>query len=157
VIDGRKADVIGERSCANSLLQELGHKYDLAGNREVEQIGTVQTNGTRNVNLTQASYNARNQMSSRTGGSGAAVFEGTLNEPARVTIGGHQASALWKNGTNSYGFRGTASLATGSNTVAITAQDGNATVQSSGVAKCSFTGSTQISRPRTRRRGSTLW
>lgn len=63
------------------ILQRFAYTYDPAGNRTAEQIDDA---------LTTSTYNNMNQLVSQAPG-GLLRFEGTLNEPATVTIGGKPA------------------------------------------------------------------
>ena len=106
----------------NVILKGYGYRYDDAGNRAGTQVSTPQAGGSSAVALTTDTSNTVNQLTSRAGGSGAMTFEGTVNEPANVTVGG-QAAQVWKNGDNTFGFRATATLAAGVNSVEIKATD----------------------------------
>jgi RHS repeat-associated protein len=90
------------------VLKRYAYAYDPAGNRTAEQIDDA---------VTGASYNMMNQLVSQQP-SGLLAFEGTVSEPASVTIAG--ATARVSAGNQ---FRGTVPIASGVNTVAVTATD----------------------------------
>ena len=118
---------------ANVILKQYGYRYDAAGNRASTQVST-RVGGDYAMALTTDTNNTVNQLTSRAGGSGEMTFEGTVNEPAKVTVGG-QAAAVWKNGDNTFGFRAAAVLAAGVNSVEIKATDAsnNTTTQHTSV------------------------
>ena len=92
------------------LLKRYAYAYDRAGNRTSEQVDDT---------LIGAAHNNMNQLISQQP-SGALRFEGTLNEPATVTIAGKLASVSPTNA-----FDGFAPVVAGTNTVDITATDGS--------------------------------
>jgi hypothetical protein len=106
------------------LQKTYGYAYDPAANRTLEQTST-HGGAQQEITLSRASYNSLNQMTSRTGGSGALEVSGTVNEPAQVSIAGQPASALWKRTDGQSGFLGTAQVSSGANQVAVTATDGS--------------------------------
>jgi RHS repeat-associated protein len=106
------------------LQKTYGYAYDPAANRTLEQAST-HGGAQQEITLSRASYNSLNQMTSRTGGSGALEISGTVSEPAQVSIAGQPASAFWKRADGQYGFRGTAQVSSGANQVAVTATDGS--------------------------------
>lgn len=89
------------------------YSYDNAGNRTDEQADT---------NVTGASHNNLNQLTSRTAG-GSLRFKGTISEPGTVTISGTAVTV--DGGLN---FTGYTNVTGGTNTVPIVARDtaGNA-------------------------------
>jgi RHS repeat-associated protein len=92
-----------------ALLGRQAWTYDAAGNRTAaQQDDTVQA----------SSFDSLNRLTARQAG-GPLVFEGTVNEPATVTIDGQPASVDPANA-----FRGTGQTASGTTTVTITARDG---------------------------------
>jgi RHS repeat-associated protein len=91
-----------------TVLKRYGYAYDPAGNRTIEQIDDQVTGST---------YNTVNELVTQSA-AGAMAFEGTVNEPATVTIAGKPASV---SATNQ--FRGTAPVTSGTNTVTISATD----------------------------------
>jgi RHS repeat-associated protein len=99
-----------------TILKRYAYAYDPAGNRTVEQMDDQVTGWT---------YNTVNELATQHA-TGAMVFEGTVNEPATVTIAGQPATVSAVNT-----FRGTAPVASGTNTVTITAADpsGNSTTK----------------------------
>ncbi len=106
--------------------QQLGYSYDRAGNRVTEQNAVRQTNGSYSTTLTSGTHNALNQMTSRSGGSGEMILEGTVNENATVTVGG-QAAQVWRMGNGQYAYRGSAHVNAGANSVPIVARDSSYT------------------------------
>jgi len=86
----------------------FGYAYDAAGNRTTEQLDDVATGAT---------YNSRNELTSRQAG-GALLFRGTVNEPATVTLAGKPTQVDTSNT-----FQGTATVPTGTSTVAVAATD----------------------------------
>lgn len=90
------------------VLKRYAYGYDPAGNRLGEQIDDV---------LTGASYNNMNELVSQQP-MGALRFEGTVSEPATVTIAGKPATVSSANR-----FDGAAAVSGGTNTVAVTATD----------------------------------
>jgi YD repeat-containing protein len=93
-----------------TVLQRYAYGYDPAGNRSSEQIDDA---------VTTASYDALNRLTAQQAG-GAIMVQGTVNEPAAVTIAGKPATVDASNT-----FRGQATVASGTTTVAIAARDGS--------------------------------
>jgi YD repeat-containing protein len=91
-----------------AVLKRYAYAYDPAGNRLSEQIDDV---------VTGASFNSVNELVSQRA-AGALRFEGTVNEPATVTIGGKPALVTPDNR-----FGGSVPVVSGTNTVAVTATD----------------------------------
>jgi RHS repeat-associated protein len=90
------------------LLKRYAYGYDTAANRTIEQVdGTA----------TLASYDATNHLISQQPG-GALRFEGTVNEPAKVTIQGRAADVDAQNR-----FRGSAQVSGGTTMVDVIAVD----------------------------------
>jgi YD repeat-containing protein len=87
--------------------------YDKAGNRTLEQVDKAVAKGT---------FNSSNQLVSRTG-AGPMVFEGCVNEPSTVTVGGNPATV-----DANQRFRGTATVTLGQQSVEIKATDLNGNV-----------------------------
>jgi len=108
--------VLNSTGAGATVLKQYAYGYDLAGNRTGEQIGTG-TNGA--VAISQSSYNADNQVTNRTGGSGSLLFAGSLNEQARVSVGGNSATVNHAT-TN---FMSYASVISGTNVVPVIATD----------------------------------
>lgn len=106
--------------------QQLGYSYDRAGNRVTEQNAVRQTNGSYSTTLTSGTHNALNQLTSRSGGSGEMIMEGTVNENATVTVGG-QAAQVWRMANGQYAYRGSAHVNAGANSVPIVARDSSYT------------------------------
>lgn len=113
-----------------SVLSRYAYSYDSAGNRVGEQLGD---------NPSKATYDDLNRLIQQSPG-GELRVKGTVNEPASVTIQGRPAIV---DAANS--FSGTATVTSGSTTVAIAATDssgntasGNYQFTASGVTK-SFT------------------
>jgi RHS repeat-associated protein len=93
-----------------AILTRYGYAYDPAGNRLVEQIDEA---------MAGATYNNVNELVSQ-GPSGLLRFEGTVSEPAAVTVGGKVALVTADNR-----FTASVPVATGTNTVTIMAVDAN--------------------------------
>jgi RHS repeat-associated protein len=91
-----------------TILKRYGYSYDSAGNRTNQQVDDAPTAWT---------YDAMNRLTAQAG-TAQLKFEGILNEAAMVTIGGQPARV---NASNQ--FVGSASVANGANTVAVTATD----------------------------------
>ncbi len=97
--------------------------YDASGNRtseEVDLVGTV-----TNATVTTSSYNAVNQLYSRTGSGNLPVrFKGTSSEPGTATVNG-QSATITVNPASSGGriFTGPANVPAGNQTVPVTATD----------------------------------
>ena len=99
-----------QNDATNATLKQFFYSYDPAANRTSEQIDTAVTSGT---------YNSLNQLTSRQAG-GKIRFQGTLNEPGTVTVGGQPA---WmQGGTN---FVADVGLTSGTNSVPVVAKDAN--------------------------------
>lgn len=96
------------------LLQRFAYTYDPAGNRTAEQIDDA---------ITTSVYNDMNQLVSQTPG-GMLRFEGTLDEPAAVMIGGVPATVSADNR-----FVGQAQVGTGTSQVEIRAIDPNGNIR----------------------------
>lgn len=86
----------------------FAYAYDLAGNRTAEQLDD---------GVLGASYNTRNQLTSRQPG-GALLFRGTVNEAATVTVQGKPAPVAADNS-----FVGPAQVPSGASNVVIAATD----------------------------------
>src|SRR5205814_9718769 len=86
--------------------------FDKAGNRTLAQVDTA---------LSKEVPNSLNQLVSRSG-AGPMVFEGDVDKPSTVTIGGNPATVDANNH-----FRGTAVVSPGQQNVEIKATDGNGT------------------------------
>ena len=86
----------------------FAYAYDVAGNRVAEQLDDA---------VMGASYNGRNQLTSRQPG-GIALFRGTLNEAASVSIQGKPAQVAADNT-----FVGQAQVASGTSSVVVAATD----------------------------------
>ena len=71
----------------NAVQKQYTYRYDLAGNRTLEQIDNA---------VSSATYNSVNQLTARTG-AGPMVFEGTVNKDATVTVGGIAATVNAQN------------------------------------------------------------
>lgn len=95
--------------------QNYVYRYDRAGNRTSEQIGSAST---------AATHNGLNQLQTLSSG-GPIRFEGQLNEAGSVAIAG-QAAAM----ATDHQFAADLALPVGTNTVAITATDNSGNVAS---------------------------
>jgi RHS repeat-associated protein len=93
-----------------AVLQRIAYTYDQAGNRIAEQI---------NDTVMGASYDSKNRITSHQP-SGLIRVVGALNEAAVVTIQGKAAAIAADNV-----FEGTAPIASGTTTIAVTATDSN--------------------------------
>ena len=71
----------------NAVQKQYTYRYDLAGNRTLEQIDNA---------VSSATYNNVNQLTARAG-AGPMVFEGTVNKDASVTVGGISATVDGQN------------------------------------------------------------
>ena len=106
-----------------SAKQAYTYGYDASGNRtseEVDLMGTV-----TNATVTTSSYNAVNQLYSRTGSGNLPVrFKGTSSEPGTATVNG-QSATITVNPASSGGriFTGPANVPAGNQTVPVTATD----------------------------------
>ena len=94
---------------AGAILNQYAYGYDASGNRTTEQIGTG-TGGATPVAISQSSFNANNQLTSRTGSGGQMLFAGGTSKPATVN---HQT-------TNFFGYT---SVTNGTNVIPVTATD----------------------------------
>ncbi len=94
----------------NTLSAQYSNRYDLVGNWRATQ---------NSAGVSTALHNSVNELTSLTAG-GTLSLEGTLSEPATVTIQGVPATV---DGTNTY--RGTASIVPGANSFPIVAKDAN--------------------------------
>lgn len=92
-----------------SVLARYGYVYDKVGNRTTEQVDDAPR---------AWAYNNTNQMITQ-GGGGTLRFEGTVSEPATVTVQGQRALV---DGAN--GFAGVAIVGAGTPVVTVTATDG---------------------------------
>ena len=110
----------------STIQQQSGYSYDQAGNRVTEQSAVRQPNGSYAVTLTSGTHNYLNQLTSRTGGRGEMILEGTVNEPSTVSVGG-QPAQVWGIGNGQYAFRGSAHVSAGANSVPIVARDSSYT------------------------------
>ena len=81
------------RNTANSVIErEDAWGYDRAGNRELAQASVRDSVGNYSAELMRSTHNNLNQVTSRSGGSGALRFEGTVDDKATVAVGGQRAS-----------------------------------------------------------------
>ena len=94
-----------------SILNRYAYSYDPAGNRLTEQIDD---------SVVGATYNNVNELLTHSP-SGAVRVEGTLSEPATVTINGKPATVTADNK-----FVGSIPVVSGTNTMTVMATDGNA-------------------------------
>ena len=108
---------------AGAILQQYAYGYDASGNRTTEQIGTG-NGGTTPVAISQSTYNANNQVTSRAGGTGQMLFAGGTSKPATVTVAGN-AAAVNHQTTN---FTAYATVGSGTNVVPVVATDYSANV-----------------------------
>jgi len=91
-----------------SVVKRYLYGYDQAGNRQFEKIDGA---------ITQAGYNAGNQLASMSTG-GILPFVGRTSEAASVSVAGSAATM-----TSSTNFMGSAQMALGTNTVSIVAMN----------------------------------
>ena len=95
----------------SAILKSYGYSYDAAANRKSTQVDD---------SVKKASFNNVNQITNSDAG-GATRFQGTLNEPGRVTVGGQ---AAWMTGATN--FAADVPLIAGTNTLAVVATDSGA-------------------------------
>jgi len=95
----------------SAILKSYGYSYDAAANRKSTQVDDF---------VKKASFNNVNQITNSDAG-GATKFQGTMNEPGRVTVGGQ---AAWMTGATN--FAADVPLTAGTNTVAVVATDSGA-------------------------------
>ena len=93
-----------------TVLKRYAYAFDRAGNRTSEQIDDA---------VTSANHDALNRLGSQQGG-GALVFNGTVSEPASVTIQGKPVTVDSNNR-----FSGSVPAPNGTTTVVIAATDGS--------------------------------
>jgi RHS repeat-associated protein len=93
-----------------TVLKRFAYAYDRAGNRTSEQIDDA---------VTSTSHDALNRLASQQSGGGL-VFNGTVSEPALVTI---QGQSVTVDATNH--FSGSVPAPSGTTTIAIAATDGS--------------------------------
>ena len=108
---------------AGAILNQYAYGYDQSGNRTTEQIGTG-NGGTTPVAISQSTYNANNQVTSRAGGTGQMLFAGNVSKSATVSVAGNAATVNHQT-TN---FTAYASVTNGTNTIPIIATDYSANV-----------------------------
>jgi RHS repeat-associated protein len=116
-----------------SIQKSYGYRYDAAGNRTNETIGTI---------VSQDTHNNLNQILSRQGGTGILPVRGQADEAvSSVTVNGSAAVVRGQN------FEGSASVTPGTNTVTVAATDLNSntttkqyqvTISGSGSATMSY-------------------
>jgi RHS repeat-associated protein len=97
-----------------TVLKRYRYAYDQAGNRTAEQIDDA---------VTAATYDSMNRLVSQHPG-GVLSFEGTLSEPATVTVSGSAASSMSANT-----FAGSAPVSSGTAQVAVQATDASGNVR----------------------------
>lgn len=116
LVDQLTAAVLTNTNTTPTVLKRQAWSYDVAGNRTVDQTDDA---------VFSTSHNSMNRLQSRESG-GAIVLEGSLNEPAAVTIDGRPATV-----DSSNNFRGTANLTGATTTVTLKAKDasGNETTK----------------------------
>lgn len=109
-------------TAAGAMLKQYAYAYDSGGNRTSEQIGTGESGP---VAISQSGYNANNQLTGRTGGSGQMLFSGSLSKEATVTVAGNTA-AIDHATTN---FTAYVNVTSGTNVIPVIATDysGNST------------------------------
>ena len=108
---------------AGAILQQYAYGYDASGNRTTEQIGSG-NGGNTPVAISQSTYNANNQVTSRTGGTGQMLFAGGTSKPSTVTVAGNAATVNHQT-TN---FTAYAAVSSGTNVVPVVATDYSANV-----------------------------
>ena len=106
-VDGQLADATLTDSTP-ALLKRYAYAYDGAGNRVAEQIDD---------SVSGATYNSLNELTSQQPG-GALMFAGTVSEAASVTVQAKPAVVAADNK-----FAGSATVGSGTSTVAVTATD----------------------------------
>lgn len=113
------SSAIVQNASSQALLKQYFYQYDKAGNRVNLQVDNT---------VTPASYNNLNQLTSTGSGNGTVRFQGILNEPGKVKVGGADAF-MWKRGTNAFQFSASIPLGSGNNTVAVEARDASNNVR----------------------------
>jgi RHS repeat-associated protein len=108
LVDQLTSAVLTDTNTTPMILKRQAWWYDVAGNRTVDQTDDV---------VYSTSHDAMNRLQSRAPG-GAIVFEGSLDEPATVTVDGKPAILDAANN-----FRGTANLTGSTTTVTMKAKD----------------------------------
>jgi RHS repeat-associated protein len=110
-----------EKNASNIDTRRSSWSYDLAGNWYATGDATA---------TSHRSHDAMNRLS-QIGGAGKTVVEGTLNEPATVTVSGQPAQVSSQPGTSDYKFQKEIPVTQGTNNFQITATDalGNARSQ----------------------------
>jgi RHS repeat-associated protein len=116
LVDQLTSAVLSDTNTNPTILKRQAWAYDAMGNRTVDQTDDA---------VFSTSHDAMNRLQSRSAG-GAIAVEGSLNEPATVTIDGKPAAV---DGSNQ--FRGTATLTGAVTTVTVKARDasGNETAK----------------------------
>jgi RHS repeat-associated protein len=116
LVDQLTSAVLTDTNSTPTILKRQAWSYDVAGNRTVDQTDDA---------VFSTSHDAMNRLQSRAAG-GPIVFEGSLDEPATVTIDGKPATV---DGTNK--FRGSANLTGATTTMTVRAKDasGNETTK----------------------------
>lgn len=104
------------RDASQTLLQSERYGYDEAGNRNQVVTGEADTSNFETSNLNQL-------VSER--GFGPTRFEGSLDEPAAVTVNGQPAKVTSSNGGPPYTFEASVDLPEGTSNVVVSARDGN--------------------------------
>ena len=115
-----------EKNASGTKTASSSWNYDTAGNWYAEG------NSTSTVNRSHDGMNRLTQI----GGAGKTVVEGTLDEPASVSVDGLPASVTSIPGTSSFSFQKEIAVAQGTNTFEVTATDakGNKRVQTYSLA-----------------------
>jgi len=109
---------VHNNTVAGAILNQYAYGYDTAGNRTTEQISSGNAGP---VGMSQSSYNANNQLTSRAGATGSMLFAGSISKQAMVTVAGKSATINHQT-TN---FTGYSSVTNGTNTIPIVANDYN--------------------------------
>jgi RHS repeat-associated protein len=106
--DELTAAVLKNTAVPPAILKSFGYDYDKAGNRTVEAI---------DLSVSSTAYSSVDRLQSQQAG-GALRFTGTVSEPSTVTV---QSKPAQVTGDNR--FEGSATVSSGTNTVAVVATD----------------------------------
>jgi RHS repeat-associated protein len=109
-----------EKNASNIETRRASWSYDPAGNWYATGDATA---------ISHRSHDSMNRLS-QIGGAGKTVVEGTLDEPATVTVSGQPAQVSSQPGTSDYQFQKEIPVTQGTNNFQITATDGRGNARS---------------------------